>query len=51
MSLGPSTVRPSARPAAVVKKIHDRKLTWIGVTHPDGVLVGVVLRGDLEKDD
>jgi CBS domain-containing protein len=47
MSLGPSTIRPSARLEAVAQRMRDQKLTRIVVTHPDGVLVGVLRREDL----
>ncbi len=47
MSLGPSTIRPSARREAVAKRIRDQELTRIVVTHSDGVLVGVLRREDL----
>jgi CBS domain-containing protein len=48
MSLGPSTIRPSARRDAVVERMRDQELTRILVTHPDGVLVGALRREDLE---
>jgi hypothetical protein len=47
MTLGPSTLRPSARREAVAQRMHDQQLTRIVVTHPDGVLVGVLRREDL----
>jgi CBS domain-containing protein len=47
MSLGPSTIRPSARRDAIVQRMRDQALTRIVVTHPDGVLVGVLRREDL----
>jgi CBS domain-containing protein len=47
MSLGPSTIRPSARREAVAERMRDQELTRIVVTHPDGVLVGVLRREDL----
>ena len=48
MMLGPSTIRPSARRDAVVQRMRDQGLTRMVVTHPDGVLVGVVRREDLD---
>jgi CBS domain-containing protein len=48
MSLGPSTIRPSARREAIAQRMRDQKLTRIVVTHPDGVLAGVLRREDLE---
>jgi CBS domain-containing protein len=47
MTLGPSTIRPSARRDAVAQRMHDQQLTRIVVTYPDGVLVGVLRREDL----
>jgi CBS domain-containing protein len=47
MSLGPSTIRPSARREAVAERMRDQELTRIVVTHSDGVLVGVLRREDL----
>jgi CBS domain-containing protein len=47
MLLGPSTIRPSARREAIVQRMRDHELTRIVVTHPDGVLVGVLRREDL----
>jgi CBS domain-containing protein len=47
MSLGPSTIRPSARLEAVAQRMRDQELTRIVVTHSDGVLVGVLRREDL----
>lgn len=48
MTLGPSTIRPSARLEAIARRMHDQNLTCIVVTHSDGVLVGVLRRKDLE---
>jgi rhodanese-related sulfurtransferase/CBS domain-containing protein len=47
MSLGPSTIRPSARLDAVAQRMRDQGLTRIVVTRSDGVLVGVLRREDL----
>jgi CBS domain-containing protein len=47
MSLGPSTIRPSARREAIAERMRDQELTRIVVTHSDGVLVGVLRREDL----
>lgn len=47
MSLGPSTIRPSARRDAIAQRMRDQDLTRIVVTHSDGVLVGVLRREDL----
>ena len=47
MSLGRSTIRPSARRAAIAQRMRDQELARIVVTHSDGVLVGVLRREDL----
>ena len=47
MSLGPATIRPSARREAIAQRMRDEELTRLVVTHPDGVLVGVLRREDL----
>jgi CBS domain-containing protein len=47
MSLGPRTIRPSARRGAIVKRMRDQQLDRIVVTHSDGALVGVLRREDL----
>jgi CBS domain-containing protein len=48
MSPGPSTVRPSIGAEALLERIHARNLTSYLVTTPDGRLVGLVRRDDLE---
>jgi Mg/Co/Ni transporter MgtE len=48
MSPGPSTVRPSIGTDALLERIRARKLTGILVTTPDGRLVGLARRIDLE---
>jgi CBS domain-containing protein len=48
MSPGPSTVRPSIGANALLERIHARGLTSYLVTTPDGRLVGLVRRDDLE---
>jgi CBS domain-containing protein len=42
MTLGPSTIRPSARLADVVRRMEQQKLTGLPVTRPDGTLVGLL---------
>jgi CBS domain-containing protein len=49
MTLGPRTIRPSARRHAIAQRMHDQAITRIVVTHSDGVLVGVLRRKDLES--
>jgi CBS domain-containing protein len=48
MTPGPSTVRPSIGEEALLERIRDRNLTSFLVTTPDGRLVGLALRSDLE---
>lgn len=48
MSLGPSTIRPSAQRDAIALRMADQGLTRIPVTRSDGVLVGVLRGEDLE---
>jgi Mg/Co/Ni transporter MgtE len=48
MSAGPSTVRPSIGADALLERIRARNLTSYLVTTPDGRLVGLVRRDELE---
>jgi CBS domain-containing protein len=48
MTPGPSTVRPSIGTDALLERIRARNLTSYLVTTPDGRLVGLVRRADLE---
>ena len=41
MTLGPSTVRPSARLGSVVERMQRQKLTSLPVTRSDGRLLGL----------
>ena len=49
MTLGPSTIRPSARLRDVVERMERQKLTNLPVTTSDGRLVGLLLRKDAER--
>ena len=49
MTLGPSTIRPSARLRDVVERMKRQKLTNLPVTTSDGRLVGLLLREDAER--
>jgi CBS domain-containing protein len=49
MTLGPSTIRPSARLRDVVERMQRQKLTSLPVTTSDGRLVGLLLREDAER--
>ncbi len=48
MAEGPSTVRPSMGADALLGRIRERNLTSLLVTTPDGKLLGLALRRDLE---
>jgi CBS domain-containing protein len=48
MSPGPSTVRPSLGAAAAVERMEKRNVRTLLITTPDGRLVGVLYRKDLE---
>lgn len=49
MTLGASTIRPSARLRDVVERMQRQKLTNLPVTTSDGRLVGLLLREDAER--
>ena len=49
MTLGPSTIRPSARVDAAVARMHRKKLTNLPVTTSDGRLVGLLLLDDAQR--
>ena len=51
MDLGPSTVRPHRAAGELAKSLADRDLRWAIVTTPEGRLLGVVTRRDLEQAD
>jgi CBS domain-containing protein len=48
MTLGPSTIRPSARLSDVVERMRKQNLTNLPVTTSDGRLVGLLTRQDAE---
>jgi CBS domain-containing protein len=48
MSPGPTTIRPSIGTEALLERMRSRDLTSYVVTTPDGNLVGLVRRTDLE---
>jgi len=48
MEPGPSTVRADMPAPALAKRLADRDLRTAIVTTPEGVLIGIVLRADLE---
>ena len=51
MTPGPSTVRPSIGTDALLERMRSRNLTSHLVTTPDGRLVGLVRRDELESRD
>ncbi len=48
MDPGPSTVRPHKTAAAVASDLKQKNLRWSIVTTPEGELIGVVGRAELE---
>jgi CBS domain-containing protein len=48
MEDGPSTNRPDLAPAALDKRLGERGLRWAIITNPEGQLIGIVSREDLE---
>lgn len=49
MELAPSTVRPHRSAKDLAQQLADRDLRWAIVTTPEGHLLGVVSRADLER--
>ena len=49
MTLGPSTIRPSARLDAMVERMRRQKMTNLPVTRSDGRLVGLLTLRDAEE--
>jgi CBS domain-containing protein len=49
MEPGPSTVRPDTAAGVLAKRLAERNLRWAIVTDPEGRLVGVASREDLER--
>jgi Mg/Co/Ni transporter MgtE len=48
MEPGPSTVRPDSAPDELAERLRSRDLRSALVTTPDGVLIGIVRRDDLD---
>ncbi|HEY2935423.1 MAG TPA: CBS domain-containing protein [Gaiellaceae bacterium] len=49
MTLGPSTVRPRLELDKAIERMRTQNLTSLPVTRSDGVLVGIIRRGDAER--
>jgi CBS domain-containing protein len=49
MEPGPSTVRPDLPAPALAKRLRERDLKTVIVTNPEGELIGVVRRADLDQ--
>ena len=49
MTLGPSTIRPSARLREAVERMHRQKLTSLPVTRSDGRFMGLAVLHDAEE--
>jgi CBS domain-containing protein len=48
MEPGPSTVRPHKTAATIAKTLAEKQLRWAIVTTPEGELIGVASRTELE---
>jgi CBS domain containing-hemolysin-like protein len=48
MEPGPSTTRPDLAPAKLLEKLRNADLTTAVLTDPDGKLLGIVTRQDLD---
>ncbi len=48
MEPGPSTVRPHKTAAGIAKELAEKELRWAIVTTPEGELIGVAARAELE---
>jgi CBS domain-containing protein len=48
MEPGPKTVRPHKSAAGVARQLAEKDLRWAVITTPEGVLIGVAARRDLE---
>ena len=48
MEPGPSTVRPHKAAATIAKTLAEKQLRWAIVTTPEGELIGVANRAELE---
>ena len=48
MTAGPGTVRPDLSAAAAAKRMRERNLPSMLVTHSDGTLIGLLRREDAE---
>jgi CBS domain-containing protein len=49
MTLGPSTIRPSARLPEILERMRRQNLTTLPVTTSDGRFVGLLTRDDAER--
>jgi Mg/Co/Ni transporter MgtE len=49
MESGPSTVRPHTPADQLAQRLHDRDLTTAIITTPEGELIGIARRADLEQ--
>jgi CBS domain-containing protein len=50
MEPGPSTIRPDSELRSLAERMRRRDLTCLPVTTPEGELLGVVRRDDLEAE-
>jgi len=48
MEAGPSTVRPHKSAAGIARNLAEKDLRWAVITSPEGELIGVAARSELE---
>jgi hypothetical protein len=48
MEAGPKTFRPHKSAASIARELADRELRWAIITSPEGELIGVATRAELE---
>jgi len=49
MEPGPKTVRPNRSPGTIAAELAEKDLRWVIVTTPEGRLLGIAARADLER--
>ncbi len=49
MEPGPKTVRPHRCPETIAAQLAEKDLRWVIVTTPEGRLLGIAARADLER--
>ena len=49
MQEGPSTLRPNVPAAVLAGQLEDGSFSWLVVTNPEGILIGILRASDLES--